>query len=141
MILVRPFAPAVAVGIVALAFLAGLRTILARRPPADDFALFGRLRLVQTSVAMAIARAGRRRRRLTRFDPVALLELGPAIVHGLLHVDDPAERILGNFLILAAAVGGADDPDGLGPAAGSLEEFAGDGAALVLVLERWNSWC
>jgi len=71
---------------------------------------------------------------LARFDPVALLELGPAIVHGLLHVDDPAERILGNFLVLAAAVGGADDPDGLGPAAGSLEEFAGDGTTLVLVL-------
>eukprot|EP00578_Thalassiosira_sp_NH16_P013501 CAMPEP_0181110438 /NCGR_PEP_ID=MMETSP1071-20121207/18720_1 /TAXON_ID=35127 /ORGANISM="Thalassiosira sp., Strain NH16" /LENGTH=199 /DNA_ID=CAMNT_0023194221 /DNA_START=256 /DNA_END=855 /DNA_ORIENTATION=- len=87
-----------------------------------------------SKMAIAIARARRRRRRLARFDPVALLELGPAIVHGLLHVDDPAERILGNFLVLAAAVGGADDPDGLGPAAGSLEEFAGDGTTLVLVL-------
>jgi len=131
-ILVRPFAPAVSVGIVALAFpvgFAGLRIIVTRRVP--PILALGRLRLVHATIAIAAARCVR----VLATDPVALLEFGPTVVHGLLRVDDFAENLLGNFLILAAAVAGVDDPDGVGSAGRLFEEFAGDGATLVLVLD------
>ena len=71
-------------------------------------------------------------------NPIGLLEFWSSVAHRLLGIDDLAERLFGNILIFAAAVGGDDDPDGfgLGAIGRIFEEFTSDGTALVLVLKQ-----